>query len=144
VSTVGSAAAVEPPRRGRPASLRLASGLHLLLGAGFGAGAAVVLDQFAKHGELPMSPFGWRYMAGPFEDLGPPAFTALGWSLVAVCAVDAIAGLWLWQGRRGGLRLSLATAVPAFALAVGFELPFLLVGVPIRTALALRARHSLT
>lgn len=116
----------------------------MFLGLGFGIGSPFVLVYFARHGELPMSPFGWRYMAGrPFEDLSPEQFTALGWALVAVSALDVLAGIWLWQGRRRGLGLALATNGPALALGAGFELPLLLLGVPIRTALALAGRRSL-
>ena len=126
------------------AGLRLSAGLHVVLGAGFGVTTPLVLAHLAEHGSLPMSPFGFRFLAGPFERLGTDAFMALGWSLVAVSAAEVVAGIWLWQGRRRGLRLSLATAVPAFALAVGFALPIPLVVIPVRTVLALLGRRSLT
>jgi hypothetical protein len=51
--------------------------------------------------------------------------------------------MWLWQGRRRGLRLGLATSIPAVVLGAGFALPFVLVGVPIRVALALAGRRHL-
>jgi hypothetical protein len=83
-------------------------------------------------------------MAGRLaEQLSPDQFIALGWALVGVSALDVVAGVWLWQGRRRGLRLGLATTVPALALGAAFELPLLLVGVPIRAALALAGRRSL-
>jgi len=118
--------------------------MYLVLGLGFGAGSVPTLVHFASVGELPMSPFGFRSLAGPFEQLGPERFLLLGWTLVAVCAVDALAGIWLWQGRRRGLWLGLATDPPAFILAVGFALPFLLLGVPIRAFLALADRRRLS
>lgn len=83
-------------------------------------------------------------MAGPFQDLGPEAFTALGWMLVGVSTLDVIAGAWLWQGRRRGFRLGIATALPAFVLGLGFDLPLLLIGVPVRTALDVIGRHGAT
>jgi hypothetical protein len=122
---------------------RAAAVTFLVLGVGFGIGAVVTLAYFERNAELPMTPWGFRSMSGPFEALGPERFAALGWALVAVCALDTVAGVWLWQGRRRGLRLGLATTLPALWLGAGFALPFLLVGVPIRTALMLVGRRGL-
>ncbi len=124
-------------------AIRVAAGMHLFLGLAFGASVPIVLSHLVRQGELPMSPFGWRYMAGqPVEHLSTDQFIALGWALVGVSALDVVAGIWLWQGRRRGLRLALATAAPALVLGAAFELPLLLVGVPIRTALALAGRRA--
>jgi hypothetical protein len=117
--------------------------MYLALGAGFGIGSAVTLMLLARDGELPMTPWGFRSMSGPFEDLGSTWFQVLGWALVGVCALDAVAGVWLWQGRRRGADLGLATTVPALVLGAGFALPFLLVGVPIRVGLVVAARGRL-
>jgi hypothetical protein len=83
-------------------------------------------------------------MSGPFEELGSQRFIALGWALVGVCILDVLAGIWLWQGKRRGARLGLATSPFALALGVGFALPFLLVGVPIRAAFVLAGRRGLS
>ena len=124
--------------------VRTAAAMYVVLGLGFGIGTAVTLWQFDRHGELPMTPFGFRSLAGgPFEQLDPAQFGALGWSLVAVSAVDVLTGIWLWRGQRRGLRLGLVTTIPALGLGAGFALPFLLVGVPIRTALAIIGRRAL-
>ena len=128
--------------RSSPA-IRGAALLFLVLGVGFGLGAVVTLSHLARTGELPMTPWGFRSMGGPFEALGRDRFAALGWALVGVCALDAVTGVWLWQGRRRGLRLGLATSAPALGLAAGFALPFLLVGIPIRVALMLAGRRRL-
>lgn len=127
----------------RSRAVRTGAALHVFLGVAFGASIPFVLAHLARHGELPMSPFGWRYMSGPFEQLGPERFTALGWALVGVSALDVVAGIWLWQGRRRGLGLGLATTVPAFMLGAGFELPLLLVGVPLRAVLDMAGSRSL-
>jgi hypothetical protein len=124
-------------------ALRAAGAIYLVLGIGFGAGAAVTLLHFARHGELPMTPWGFRSMSGPFEGLGAGRFSMLGWSFVAVCTIDALAGIWLWQGRRRGATLGMVTSPLAFILGVGFALPFLLVGVPVRLALTWAGRGSL-
>jgi len=126
-----------------PLTVRVAALLFLFLGVAFGASVPFVLAHLARHDELPMSPFGWRYMAGPFEQLGPEAFVALGWTFVGVCAADVVAGLGLWRGRRWGARMGLATSPLALALGVGFDLPLVLVGVPIRVALVVAGRRSL-
>jgi hypothetical protein len=64
-------------------------------------------------------------------------------SFAAVCAPDALAGIWLWQGRMRGVRLGMVTSPLAFILGVGFALPFLLVGVPIRLGLTWAGQRSL-
>lgn len=110
------------------------------------ASVPVVLAYLERNGERPMM-FGFGSMAGPFEQLGPEAFSALGWTFVGVCATDVVAGVALCRGRRWGARLGLATSPFALALALalgaGFALPLVIVGVPIRVALVLVGRRSL-
>lgn len=130
------------PTAGSP-TIRAAAAGYVALGLGFGGGAIVTLSYLARTGELPMTPSGFRSMSGPFEALGPDRFAALGWALVGVPALDILAGVWLWRGRRRGLRVGLATTLPALVLGAGFALPFLLAGVPIRVALLLAGRRSL-
>jgi hypothetical protein len=126
---------------------RLARGsgaLHVALGLGFGAGSVLTIAHLLRTGELPMTPFGFRSMAGgPFDSLGTGSFATLGIALSALCAADVLAGAWLWQSRRKGLNLALLTSIPALGLAIGFALPFLIIGVPSRVALAWAARRSL-
>ena len=90
-----------------------------------------------------MSPFGFRSLSGPFERLGYDTFTVLGWALVVVCAVDVLAGIWLWQGQRRGARLGLVMTPFVLILGVGFALPFLLLLAPIRVVLVLRDSPTL-
>jgi hypothetical protein len=123
--------------------IRIAGVTYVALGLGFGVGAIVALASLARTGELPMTPWGFRALSGPFERLDQQQFTALGLGLVGVCALDVVAGVWLWQGRQRGANLGLATTVPALALGAGFALPFLLAGVPIRVALVLTGRRTL-
>jgi hypothetical protein len=125
-------------------ALRVGAAISTVLGIGFGIGTAVTLWHLARTGELPMTPFGFRSLAGgPFEQLGQERFAVLGWALVVVSLLDALAGIWLWQGRRRGLWLGLGTSGPGIALAIGFALPFLLVGIPLRVALAVAGRRPL-
>lgn len=118
-------------------AVRAAAVMYLVLGLGFGAGTVVTLAYFARDGELPMTPWGFRSLSGPFEQLGPGPFKTFGWSLVGVCVLDAVAGIWLWQGRRRGAWLGLGTTPLALGLGAGFALPVLLVGAPIRALLVL-------
>jgi hypothetical protein len=117
--------------------------LLFIADAGFGIAMPITLGHFARTGELPMSPFGFRSFSGPFEQLGSDAFTGLGWALVAVCALDVLVGIWLWQGKRRGARLGLATTPFALGLGIGFALPFLLLFAPIRAALVLAGWRNL-
>lgn len=134
------------PDEGRDASsraVRAAAVMYLALGVGFGVATVLTLAHLARTGELPMTPFGFRSLSGPFEQLGPGPFAALGWALVGVCVLDVVAGVWLWQGRRRGAWLGLATTPLALGLGVGFALPFLLIGAPIRASLAFANRRRL-
>jgi hypothetical protein len=138
---VGSSADENPTRGSRP--VRTAAVMYLALGVGFGVATVVTLAAFVRDGELPMTPFGFRSLSGPFEQLGPGPFTALGWALVGVCVLDVVAGIWLWHGRRRGAWLGLATTPLALGLGAGFALPFLLLGTPIRASLVLGGWRSL-
>jgi hypothetical protein len=136
-------AMAEPTIASVPFVLRSAGVMYLALGLGFGIGGAITLDHYRRTGELPMTPWGFRSFAGgPFEQLTPEQFAALGWVLVGVCAIDVVAGVALWQGRGRGAMLGLATDPIALVLSAGFALPFLLVGVPIRAALVLARRRT--
>ena len=136
-------AASDSTRLRLPLTVRGAAFLFLFNGVAFGASVPLVLTYLDRNGELPMSPFGWRHMAGPAEQLGPEAFAVLGWTFVAVCAADVVAGVGLRRGRRWGARLGLVTSPVALAFGVGFDLPLVLIGVPLRVALLLAGRRSL-
>ena len=57
--------------------------------------------------------------------------------------LDVLAAFWLWQRRRRGAVLGLATTPLALGLGAGFALPFLLLGVPIRVGLVVAGRDAL-
>lgn len=122
-----------------PGAAKAAALSFVLPALGFGIPTPFVLSYLARTGELPMTPFGFRSHSGPFEQYGEPAFMALGVVLVASCAIDAVAGAWLWRGRRRGAVLGLAATPLALFMAYGFAFPFLFAAIPIRlgaTALA--------
>ena len=90
-----------------------------------------------------MTPFGFRAFTGPFERLGQEAFEALLSGFAAVCVIDIVAGALLWQRRRAGYLIGLVTAAPSLALSAGFALPIMLIGTPLRLALAVAGRRGL-
>jgi hypothetical protein len=113
-------------------------GLLFVADAGFAVTTPFTLAHLARTGELPLSPFGFRSLSGPFEQLGYDVFTVLGWVLVVVCTLDVLAGVWLWRGQRRGARLGLVMTPFVLILGIGFALPFLLLIAPIRAVLVLR------
>lgn len=123
---------------------RVSAVLYGLLGAGFGVGTAVTLALLARDGELPMTPWGFRSLAGPVTPLGAPVTMVLDTALIGVCGLDVLTASGLWRGRRWAGRLGLATSPLALALGLAFALPFLLVGVPLRVGLVLASWRRLT
>jgi hypothetical protein len=125
----------------------VASILYGVPGLGFGIFVPLVLAYAARRGELPMTPFGWRLMGGPFEAVGTDRLTPLGWglgaALVGVSALDVVAGIWLRQGRRRGARLALATTPVTLALGAAFVVPFLLAVAPLRAILVIAGWRGL-
>jgi hypothetical protein len=119
-------------------AIRAAGLLSAALGVGFGSAMAISLCRLGRGRELPMTPFGFRaFEGGPFDALPRPVFMVMGCVLLGTCLLDLLAGTWLWQGRLRGGRLALLTSPVGLALAVGFALPLLLVGIPLRGALLL-------
>ena len=130
-----------------PATIRAASILYVVPGVGLAVSVAAILAYDAARGELPMTPFGWRLMGGPYEQIGTDTLTPFGrvlaGTLIAVSILDVVAGIWLSQGRRRGAMLALVNAPISFALGVAFVVPFLLIVPPIRALLAMAGWRSL-
>ena len=114
---------------------RAAATVYVATGIGFGVGTVISLVYLARNGELPMTPFGFRSLSGPFEGLGTAWLSVLGWLFVGVCAVETWAGWKLWLGQRRGATLGLMTTPFSVVLGLGFALPFYLVSIPIRLGL---------
>ena len=127
-----------------PLAARAAAVLYGLLGAGFGLGTVVTLAMLTRDGELPMTPWGFRALDGPLARIDTQTTLLAGAALVVVCAADTATAAGLWRGRRWAGRLGLVTAPAALVLGLGFELPFLLAGIPARTALVAAAWRRLT
>jgi hypothetical protein len=124
-------------------ALRAASVAYVLPGLGFGIGALVTIRHLAVHGELPMTPWGFRAFDGPVVRLGPEAVTALLWLITAACAVDVAAGAGIWQRRRSAAVVGMATTPLQLALGAGFLLPFLLAAIPLRLGFLALGRSDL-
>ena len=123
------------------AAERAAAVILVAVGLGFGVPTPFVLEHVQRTGELPMTPFGFRAMSGPFERLGPEAFSALLIALAGVCAADVAAGVLTWRGDRRGPRLAAIATPPGIVLGLGFALPFYLAAVPLWSGLLLLGRR---
>ena len=130
--------------------MRLLQALALLYavpGVGWAVATLAILLYHRDHGELPMTPFGWRLLGGPYPEIGTDRLTPLGlalaWLLVAVSIVDVMIGRWLWLGRPRGAVLALVMAPVSFALGWLFALPYLLVMTPLRSIGAVVAWRDL-
>ena len=120
---------------------RAAAGILVAIGLGFGLATPVVLEHLRRTGELPMTPWGFRAMSGPFERLDRDAFDALLVAFGAVCAADVAAGALIWRGDRRGRRLAAVATPPGVILGLGFALPFYLAAIPAWSALLLLGRR---
>ena len=120
---------------------RAAAIVLVATGLGFGVPTPFVLEHLQRTGELPMTPFGFRAMSGPFEALGPGPFSALLVGLAGVCAADVVAGALIWRGDGRGRRLAAISTPPGVVLGLGFALPFYLAAVPIWTILLALGRR---
>lgn len=120
---------------------RAAAILFAVPGLGFLVGTIGVLIYQHQRGELPMTPFGWRLLGSDVPGMGEDRLTATGqtlaYGLVGVTALDIAIGGRLWRDRPNGRILGLLTSPVAFGLAYLFQLPFLLVSVPLRVLLLL-------
>jgi hypothetical protein len=111
------------------------------IGLGFGLAQPIVIEHLRRTGELPMTPWGFRAMSGPFERLGPDAFQALLVAFAAVCAADVAAGALVWRGDPRGARLAAVATPPGVVLGLGFALPFYLAAIPVWSALLVFGRR---
>jgi len=115
---------------------RVLAVIYAVPGVGFVISTLAVLLYLRERGDLPMTPFGWRLLGGPYPEIGTDRLTPLGWALagllIAVSGVDVLIGRWLWQGRRRGAILALVMTPLSFALGWLFVLPYLLVMAPLR------------
>jgi hypothetical protein len=126
---------------------RILAVIYAVPGVGWAVSTLAVLLYQQERGELPMTPFGWRLLGGPYPEIGTDRLTPLGlalaWLLIAVSIVDVVIGRWLWQGRQRGAALALVLAPLSLALGWLFALPYLLVVAPLRAIAAAVAWRDL-
>ena len=126
---------------GSPRTTRLASVLYVVPGLGFAASTVAILLYDARRHGLPMTPFGWRLLGGPYEQIGTDTLTGLGrilgTALIVVSVFDVVAGVWLRQGRRRGAMLGVATTPISLLLGTLFVVPALWIIPPVRAILAI-------
>ena len=88
-----------------------------------------------------MTPFGWRLLGGPYEQIGTDTLTGLGrvlgTALIVTAVLDVVAGVWLRQGRRRGVVLGVATTPVSLLLGTLFVVPALWIIPPVRAVLAI-------
>ena len=120
---------------------RIAAILYFVPGLGIAISTLLILAYQDRRGELPMTPFGWRLMGSTVPGMGAdqltPMGTALAWVLIGVSAVDVATGRWLWQDRRRGRVVGLATTPVSLGLGLLFQVPFLIVVPPLRAGLVI-------
>jgi len=120
---------------------RIAAILYLVPGLGVAISTLGILAYQERHGELPMTPFGWRLMGSTVPGMGAdqltPTGTALAWVLICVSAIDVATSRWLWQDRTRGRVIGLATTPVTFVLGLLFQVPFLIVVAPLRAGLVI-------
>jgi hypothetical protein len=124
-----------------PRSTRLASVLYVVPGLGTALATTAILLYDARRHELPMTPFGWRLLGGPYEQIGTDTLTGLGRvigiALIVTSVLDLAAGVWLRQGRRRGAMLGVATTPISLLLGTLFVVPALWIIPPVRAVLAI-------
>ena len=113
---------------------RMAGGLSVALGLGFGPLAVYGARFFAEHGTVWYFAGFPTYGDGPFESIGIPTSVPLIAGFAAVCAAEVALGARMWAGRRSSLKLSFALLPFEAVYWIGFALPFGVVLGAVRTA----------
>lgn len=116
-------------------AVKVAAALLLLSGIGFGVCAVIGIRSLAAGHGVPLVMGFPSYGGGLFERHGIPSTVPLLAGFLAVCLLEVLAGVLVWQGRLAGAWLSLALLVPGVVFWWGFALPFGWVFAAVRTAL---------
>jgi hypothetical protein len=106
-------------------ALRASAVVHWISGVSSAVVIPWTLVTMARERQIQTGPFGIRSLAGgPFEQLGIDWMVGLGWVYVGLSVLEVLAGVLLWQRRRGGAWLGVGLILPLTVFWVGFALPF--------------------
>lgn len=122
----------------RSPAITAASVLFLFLGLGMALADPPLLAYIAYYRTAPILPLIGDVLDGstPIGLIGGlDAVIALGFVLVAMAVLEAVAGFWLWRSLKKGGKLGIAIVPINFFFAVGFGIPILYVLPPLRTIL---------
>lgn len=107
-----------------PLLLRLAGILLLINGVGFGWFCIPAIRNLLTGRDIPIVMGFPAYGRGPFERVGIQTTVPLLAGFLLVCTLEAVAGLLVWGGSRGGAILALALLPAGAIFWWGFALPF--------------------
>lgn len=107
-----------------PLLLRLAGILLLINGVGFGWFCIPAIRNLLTGRDIPIVMGFPAYGGGPFERVGIQTTVPLLAGFLLVCTLEAVAGLLVWGGSRGGAILALALLPAGAIFWWGFALPF--------------------
>ena len=92
-----------------PLTLQISAALTMFVAAGFGLPIPWVALHLARNDELPTFMGLFPMYGGPiFGRVSQGTFTLALACFAAVCAVDLVAGCWLWSGSRDAAMLTIA------------------------------------
>lgn len=105
------------------ALLRFAAILHWFIAIGFGVFCFPAIRNLLKGRDIPIVMGFPAYGRGPFERVGIPTTVPLLVGFLAVCILEAVAGVLLWQGSMSGAILALVLVPVGGVFWWGFALP---------------------
>ncbi|MBL8146331.1 MAG: hypothetical protein JNL34_08095, partial [Anaerolineae bacterium] len=97
--------------------------LHWFLASGFGVFCFPARRNRLKGRDIPIVMGFPAYGRGPFERVGIPTTVPLLVGFLAVCILEAVAGVLLWQGSMSGAILALVLVPVGGVFWWGFALP---------------------
>lgn len=106
-----------------PWPIRVAAILHWFVAVGFGVFCLPAIRNLRSGRDVPIVMGFPAYGRGPFERLGMPTTVPMLAAFLAVCVLEALAGVLLWGGHRSGAILALALLPLGGVFWWGFALP---------------------
>lgn len=103
--------------------LRIAAGLHWFVAIGFGVFCFPAIRNLLRGRPIPIVMGFPAYGQGPFERVGIPTTVPLLAGFLAVCILEAIAGILLWGGNMSGAVLAFVLIPVGGVFWWGFALP---------------------